>query len=385
MIIKTYVAENIQDAFYKVKSEMGKDAVILQTKHIKKGGFFGLFAKRMVEVVAANDIKLTSDSPVKPDLTTLAAISSKTNQATSNTGIDDLKTEIKEVKKLLNELYIDTKVQQGNSNALDVNLPLSIKKYYDRMHEMEVDPTIINKLINNTTKALSDTELNDKAILYKTLKKEIKSFVDDIEPIELSNKNYIVAFVGPTGVGKTTTIAKLATHFSLYKNKKVALATADTFRVGAVEQLKHYGDLLEIPVHVIHRQEDVRETLASLSDYDLLLVDTMGFNPNNRMQIKKIKGLLDVLNPDDVHVVISAATKNRDLTDILNNYKELYYNKILITKFDETKTYGVVLNALNVGKCKLSYFTMGQNVPDDIELPSADKIAKMILGEKEDV
>lgn len=86
-----------------------------------------------------------------------------------------------------------------------------------------------------------------------------------------------------------------------------------------------------------------------------------------------------------IHVVISAATKNRDLTDILNNYKELYYNKILITKFDETKTYGVVLNALNVGKCKLSYFTMGQNVPDDIELPSADKIAKMILGEKEDV
>src|SRR5690606_14632099 len=139
---KTYVAENIQEAFYKVKSEMGKDAVILQTKYIKKGGFFGLFAKRMVEVVAANDIKLTSDSPVKPDLTTLAAISSKTNQATSNTGIDDLKTEIKEVKKLLNELYIDTKVQQGNSNALDVNLPLSIKKYYDRMHEMEVDPTI---------------------------------------------------------------------------------------------------------------------------------------------------------------------------------------------------------------------------------------------------
>lgn len=385
MKIKTYVAENIQEAFYKVKSEMGKDAVILQTKYIKKGGFFGLFAKRMVEVVAANDIKPTSDLPSKSDLATLAVINSKTNKAKSDTEYDDLKTEIKEVKKLLNELYIDTKVRQNKGATVDINLPLSLQKYYNRMHEMEVEPSIINMLINNTSKALSDTELNDEALIYDSLKKEIKSFVNDIEPIELSNNNHIVAFVGPTGVGKTTTIAKLATHFSLYKNRKVALLTADTFRVGAVEQLKHYGDLLEIPVHVIHRQEDVKETIPALKDYELLLVDTMGFNPNDRMQIKKLKGLMDLLNPDDIHVVISAATKNKDLADILNNYRELYYNKIIITKFDETKSYGVVLNALNIGKCKLSYFTMGQNVPDDIELASADKIAKLILGEEEDV
>ena len=107
----------------------------------------------------------------------------------------------------------------------------------------------------------------------------------------------------------------------------------------------------------------------------------MGFNPNNRMQIKKIKGLLDIINPDDIHVVISAATKNKDMVDILNNYKELQYKKIIITKLDETKSYGVILNALKIAGCNLSYFTMGQNVPDDIEIASVDKIAEMILGE----
>jgi flagellar biosynthesis protein FlhF len=163
------------------------------------------------------------------------------------------------------------------------------------------------------------------------------------------------------------------------------MITADTFRVGAIEQLKLYGDLLEIPVLVVYRPEDIKHILADLNDYDLLLVDTMGFSPNNRMQIKKIKGLLDFMNPHDIHVVISAATKNQDMVDILKNYKELQYKKIIITKLDETKSYGMVLNALNIAGCKLSYFTMGQNVPDDIEIASADKIADMILGESEDV
>ena len=382
MKIKTYVAENIQEAFYKVKSEMGKDAVILKTKYIKKGGFMGLFAKRMVEVVAANDIKTNSELPLKQELPTFQPINAKSAESVEDAEIDDLKTDIKEVKKLLSELYLDTKVRQSKKNEIDSSMPLPLKKYYDRLYEMEIDPDIIDMLINNVKNSISDADLNDSAILYETLKKEIVSFVNDTEPILLPNKNNIVAFVGPTGVGKTTTIAKLATHFSLYKNKKVALLTADTFRVGAIEQLQHYGDLLEIPVHVIHRQEDVKEILAELKDYDLLLVDTMGFNPNDRMKIKRLKGLLDALNPDDVYVVISAATKNRDLIDILNNYRELSYNKIIITKFDETKSYGVILNALKVGNCKLSYFTMGQNVPDDIELPSAGKIASMILGEE---
>lgn len=381
MKIKTYVADNIQEAFYKVKTDLGKDAVILKTKHIKKGGFLGLFAKRMVEVVAANDIKPNLDLPTKPDFSKLPSIS-KPKETESIAEIKDIKTDIEQVKDLLNKLYLD-KTQQDNAPAVD--MPSLLKKYYDRMCEMEILPEIINTLIDNTKNSISDTDLNNKTLLYNTLKKEIISFIDEVEPISLSDKNNVVAFVGPTGVGKTTTIAKLAAHFVLYKNKKVAMITADTFRVGAIEQLKHYGDLLEVPVHVVYRPEDVKEILTKLKDYDLLLVDTMGFSPNNRIQIKKVKNLLDILNPDDIYVVVSAATKNQDMVDILNNYKELQYKKIIVTKLDETKSYGIILNAINISGCKLSYLTTGQNVPDDIEVASGDKIADLILGEVKDV
>ena len=225
-------------------------------------------------------------------------------------------------------------------------------------------------------------------MIKKVLKRSEENhllFSDKTEPIELTNSKNIVAFVGPTGVGKTTTIAKLAAHFSLYKEKKVAMITADTFRVGAIEQLKLYGDLLEIPVLVIYRPEDIKNMLLDLSGFDLLLVDTMGFSPNNRMQIKKIKGLLDVIDPTDIHIVISAATKNQDMIQILNNYKELNYKKLIITKLDETKSYGMILNALKTTGCSLSYLTAGQNVPDDIEIASAEKIADMILEEGKNV
>lgn len=379
MKIKTYIADNVQEAFYKVKTDLGKDAVILQTKQIRKGGFFGFFAKRMVEVVAANDISLRSDLSEKPPLNPLPKIAIKPRDSTTLGGISEIRNEMEEVKSLLNKLYSEQKQQACVSN---VDLPLPLKDYWDKMYKMEVDTEIINAIIDKAEKNLSDTDFTDNKKIFNTVKRAITSFIDKVEPIELKNKRNIIAFVGPTGVGKTTTIAKLAAHFSLYKQKRVAMITADTFRVGAIEQLKLYGDILEIPAFVAYSSTDIKDILADLNNYDLLLVDTMGFSPNNRMQIKKVKGLLDSINPDDIHMVISAATKNQDMLEILSNYRELKYKKIIVSKLDETKSYGTILNALNITKCKMSYITMGQNVPDDIEVASADKIADMILGER---
>ena len=248
------------------------------------------------------------------------------------------------------------------------------------MHEMQVDNEVIHKIIENTQRNLSETEITDKTKVLNALKNEIALLIDKVELIRLLDKKNIVAFIGPTGVGKTTTIAKLAAHFALYKEKKVAMITADTFRVGAIEQLKLYGDILEIPVYVVHSNTEIENILKNLVDYELLLIDTMGFSPNNRIQIKKVKSLLDYLKPNDIFMVISAATKNTDMIEILNNYRELNYKKIIVTKWDETKSYGTILNAINITGCKLSYLTTGQNVPDDIEVASGDKIADMILG-----
>lgn len=380
MRIKTYIADNMQEAFYKVKSEMGKDAVILQTKHIKKGGFLGLFAKPMVEVVAAKDVKVASpkNKSSKSNILTPPKIPLlDTNIKSETEEIKKLKTDISEVKSMLKAIY-------NKQGAKEEHIfPPSLMKLYNRFIQMDVDSKIAQSIIGSVADTITDMDNADENKIIISLKNYIAKELVKIKPIQFKEGNKsIVAFVGPTGVGKTTTIAKLAANYSLYHDKKVAMIAADTFRVGAVEQLKLYGDFLEVPVAVVHSPQEIDDILDGFSEYDIIFVDTMGSSPNNKMQIRKIKGFLENLNPTDTHMVISAATKNEDLKSILQNYSELDYKKIVITKLDETKTYGSILNVMHMSDCYLSYITSGQNVPDDIEIASIDKIVDMILGAK---
>lgn len=379
MRIRTYVADNVQEAFYKVKSDMGKDAVILQTKWIKKGGFLGFFSKSMVEVVAANDISMKQEPVQKPMLSPVLPNIGKFENKPKFKDLENIRSDINEVKEMIKDLHKDQKMANDSD---DFHLPSSLSSFYGRMISMQVDAEIAKDIITNCISSLSKNDIDDDDTnVYHTVKDEITLRMGRTAPIELTDGNRsIVAFVGPTGVGKTTTIAKLAAGFSLYRGKRVAMITADTFRVGAIEQLRLYGELLEIPVQTIYNTDDARRIMDELKDYDLILVDTTGTSPSNKMQIKKTKGLLDAISPTDVHMVISAATKDQDMDEILNSYKEMHYSKLLVTKLDETRTYGTILNAIKMTNCPLSYITSGQNVPDDIEIASSEKIAEMILG-----
>ncbi|RKL62941.1 flagellar biosynthesis protein FlhF [Thermoanaerobacteraceae bacterium SP2] len=379
MKIKTYVANNMQEALYKIKSDLGKDAIILQTKHIRKGGILGFFSRSMVEVVAANDLAVTQTPSKKAYTNTRIHETVPPIQPTGSIEFQDIKNALGEVKDMIKNLY---------SNHLQKSLVSEwgfspvFEMFYKKMMAMEINEELINSIFSKVSQALKPEELKNENVLFTTIKNELISQIGKIEPIHLSeDKNVIVAFIGPTGVGKTTTIAKLAAKFTLYHGKKVAMITADTFRVGAIEQLKTYGELLEIPVEVIYGNDDIKTALNRVKGYDLVLIDTMGSSPNNKMQIKKVKSLLDAVNPTDIYMVISATTKSRDIGDILNNYKELNFNKLIITKLDETRTYGTIMNAVKMTDSNLSYFTVGQNVPDDIEIASAEKLASMILGE----
>jgi flagellar biosynthesis protein FlhF len=379
MKIKTYVANNMQEALYKIKSDLGKDAIILQTKHIRKGGILGFFSRSMVEVVAANDLAVTQTPSKKAYTNTRIHETVPPIQPTGSIEFQDIKNDLGEVKDMIKNLY---------SNHLQKSLVSEwgfspvFERFYKKMMAMEINEELINGIFSKVSQALKPEELKDENVLFTTIKNELISQIGKIEPIHLTeDKNVIVAFIGPTGVGKTTTIAKLAAKFTLYHEKKVAMITADTFRVGAIEQLKTYGELLEIPVEVIYGNDDIKTALNRVKGYDLVLIDTMGSSPNNKMQIKKVKSLLDAVNPTDIYMVISATTKSRDIGDILNNYKELNFNKLIITKLDETRTYGTIMNAVKMTDSNLSYFTVGQNVPDDIEIASAEKLAGMILGE----
>lgn len=378
MKIKTYIADNMQEALYKIKSDMGKDAVILQTKHIRKGGLFGLFSKTKVEVVAANDIAV-SQSPMKKSLYNTINEAVTVAKPAGFTEILDIKNELGEVKDMIKNLYSNN---TQKSTPSETGFSPVFDRFYDKMAAMEIDKELIKKIFDRVSENLKPEDLQDNNAVFNAIKNELISQVGKIEPIQLDRgQNAIVAFIGPTGVGKTTTIAKLAAKFALYHERRVALIATDNFRVGAIEQLRTYGELLEIPVEEVHSNDGIGKALDRLKGYDLVLIDTMGSSPNNKMQIKKIKSLLDAVNPTDIYMVISATTKNNDISDIINSYREINFKKLIVTKLDETKTYGTILNAVKMADGNLSYFTVGQNVPDDIEIASAEKLAGMILGE----
>jgi flagellar biosynthesis protein FlhF len=190
----------------------------------------------------------------------------------------------------------------------------------------------------------------------------------------------VLALVGPTGVGKTTTVAKLAAMFALFSNKSVGLITVDTYRIAAVEQLKTYAEIINIPVEVAFTPSEVALALSRLQDKDVVIVDTAGRSQKNGLQMGELKQFLGVAAPTETHLVLSVTTKYRDLLDCLERFREVSYDHLIFTKLDETNCYGSIFNSAIEAKCPVTYLTCGQNVPDDIEEASRERLTELLLG-----
>lgn len=184
-------------------------------------------------------------------------------------------------------------------------------------------------------------------------------------------------------MGKTTTIAKIASGFSVEDKKKVALLTADTYRIAAAEQLRTYANILEVPFRVIYTIEELENALGDFKDFDYIFVDTAGHSHQNQAQkeamtafVKCVDGLVE----KEVFLVLSATTKYRDLLSIADSYKDMADYKLIFTKLDETTAFGNLLNVKLYTGAPLSYVTCGQNVPDDIERFNPQKTVKQLLS-----
>ena len=209
----------------------------------------------------------------------------------------------------------------------------------------------------------------------------MKSYLSEVVQISNEDINGRVVLVGPTGVGKTTTIAKLAGKLALMDKKKVGLITIDTYRIGAVEQLKTYAEIMNIPFRVVITIKEMEEAINSMTDLDVVLIDTTGRSSKNNMQISELRAFVQKANPDHTLMVMSSTTKNKDVKMILKGYEQIEYEKLIITKLDETSSYGIIHTILKESNKPVAFLTTGQNVPNDIRVPSKDEIIKLIMGE----
>ena len=257
-----------------------------------------------------------------------------------------------------------------------------MKLLYNTMIGNEVNEQYANQIIDEITR-LQKPDVPFDYALAEVYQKMILKFgqPSGITPAVQGPK--VVFFIGPTGVGKTTTIAKLASKFSVVEKKKVALLTADTYRIAAAEQLRTYADILEVPCRVIYSDEEVEQALRDFKDYDYIMVDTAGHSHQNEKQRENMNSIIhsaDGLAEKEVYLVLSATTKYRDLISIADTYSKLTDYKLIFTKLDETTTLGSLLNLRLYTGASISYVTDGQNVPDDISEFSPQKTVKLLLG-----
>ncbi|WP_297517579.1 flagellar biosynthesis protein FlhF [uncultured Clostridium sp.] len=367
MVIKKYLVSNMNEAMRRIRQDLGVEAIIISERKVRQVGIKGLFGKKMIEVTAARDNKKKKEVSKFKETKSEDAVLSVLKAAMSKNMIDTKSEEISKIyeppkrEEVSSELHDEVREMKAILNKIAKNQDEGLKK---SLRDEDVLDEIIEKVFDGTS---SDEVAKER--ISKIIKEENSGFEG------------ITVLVGPTGVGKTTTIAKLAGRLSLIENKKVGLITVDTYRIGAVEQLKTYAQIMNIPFEVVINIQEMEVAIKNMKDCDVILIDTTGRSSKNIMQISELRAFVEKANADNISLVVSATTKNKDLKLIIDAYKQLKYKDIIVTKIDETASNGTILNIAHLSEKAIRYITTGQGVPNDIENCSSKKIISEILGE----
>lgn len=423
MIIKKFIGKTEEEAAEAAKKELGNGIVIMNVKSVKPKGIFSAFRSKLTEVtVALEEEKEIAGSVRREEV-------QKSQRTTVQDGEQRLRINNAEnIERKLDSLQtlLESRLKSEESHRQDIreeeentdreaeeaagskasSKPVKpeespekseenkeqekfIRLLYNTMIDNEVDEKYANQMLEDIEKSKKPNMPFDY-ILANVYQKMILKLgkTQGITPAEKGPK--VVMFIGPTGVGKTTTIAKLASSYAVDEKKKVALLTTDTYRIAAAEQLRTYANILEVPFRVIYTKEELQDALTGFKDYDYIFVDTAGHSHQNEKQLGDMKNLLSILTQAEggegveyqCFLVLSAATKYRDLLKIADSYRTIAEYQLIFTKLDETATLGSLFNLRLATESSIAYVTYGQNVPDDIEQFNPQKTVKQLLGGK---
>jgi flagellar biosynthesis protein FlhF len=394
MIIKKFQAKTENEAVEAAKKELGSGVVIMNVRNVKKKGLFSFLRPQMTEVTVAleeeSEQRTARPQPKPQPLVEAIAAPAPVVETAPAAEKESIIEEKLDTLHILLEQQLQhpeesrekEKEAEPAEEKEESELELFMKLLYNTMLENEVNERYANQIIDEMEK-LNKPGMPFDYALANVYQKMILKFGNssEIQPAEKGPK--VVFFIGPTGVGKTTTIAKIASKFSVDSEKKVALLTADTYRIAAADQLHTYANILEVPFRVIYSTEEMEQALKDFRDYDFILVDTAGHSHHNEAQKENMKAFVHSLDgkaEKEVFLVLSATTKYSDLISIADAYSAITDYKLIFTKLDETDTLGNLLNIKLHTGTELSYVTCGQNVPDDIENFNPQKTVKQLLG-----
>lgn len=410
MIIKKFTGKTEAEAVETAKKELGANVVVMNVKNLKRKSFFDLFRPQMVEVTVALEEEPRNENTVSAEMkAAVSAINEVVVSSINNAQAEQAKSSVSLGTQEDSSDKKENNVLEEKLDSLQTLLEQQLQKpekpeeekkeekkeetsETDRFMELlhttmldnEVDELYASQIIEEIEKVNKPNSPFDFA-LANTYQKMILKFGKPVGITPSQKGVKVVFFVGPTGVGKTTTIAKIASKFQVDEKKKVALLTADTYRIAAAEQLRTYASILEVPFRVVYTVEEIEQGLVDFKDYDYILVDTAGHSYQNTAQkeaMSKFIHSVDGMVEKEVYLVLSATTKYKDLINIADAYKEMADFKLIFTKLDETTTLGNLLNLKLYTGAALSYVTCGQNVPDDIEDFNPQKTVKRLLGGK---
>ncbi|MEH6936999.1 flagellar biosynthesis protein FlhF [Bacillus sp. JJ664] len=388
MRVKKIIAPTMAEAMKKVTEELGHDAVILNSRVIQEGGVFGFFAKKKIELIAALDQNQAARE------TTIQKEQPKTVSFQSQ--IDDLVPLIKE------EEIVIPKKEKPKEDLEHENLLKEMKQLKSMITKMSNNQSgeeSLHPLIEELKTKLLDQDILEElteeiileikprmALLSNQVSKEQinewlkSSIMTKMKDLEFGHKHDDIRYVnvvGPTGVGKTTSLAKIAAEAVLKYRKKVAFITTDTYRIAAIDQLKTYATILGVPIEVCYNLEDFKNAKDKFEQYDLVLIDTSGRNFRDEKYVTELKKIID-FNELETYLVLALTSKYKDMKKIYEQFHSIPINKVIFSKVDETESYGSMLNFMVEKQVGVAYLTNGQNVPDDIMEGSPNKIYSIL-------
>jgi flagellar biosynthesis protein FlhF len=394
MKLQTFTGTTYSECLAKVRSEFGGDALIFNTRTIERRYLLGLRRREIVEITAGCGQKAprrplaalggakapgaVARSAPQPKATHCPApgVGLLATPAVASVIVTDLLKRLDGLAGAVQKL--DTKFLHQQAPSV----PDEVLEYYSLMTGAGICPGLACDLVKTVHRALRQEHLGNAEFVKEKLAEQIEKMLVSTGPITRTKGAgpHVVALVGATGVGKTTTIAKLAANLMLRDGRRVGLITNDTYRIAAVEQLKRYADIIGAPLAVVSGPDELGPALRNMRDFEYVLVDTAGRSPSDTLKIGELRNLLGAAGPDEVHLVLSATSSEGCIEQAISRFGAAPIDKLIFTKLDETAQLGILVNVASRVRKPLSYVTTGQDVPDDIEVARGKRLARLILG-----